>query len=103
MLRLIIQIIAGKVSPNAYNIVNNITSYLPDLFPLSSLSLLLFDLLSIKSKDFDTTTWENILDPTVTDTKKKFIALGIQTVVFWIILFAIDYFVSLTLLTRVIK
>lgn len=97
MLRLIIQIIAGRVSPNAYDFVNNITSYLPDLFPLSSLSLLLYDILSIKTKDWATTTWDDLLDPIVADTKKKFIALGIQTVVFWVILFVIDYFVSILL------
>jgi ABC-type multidrug transport system ATPase subunit len=92
MLRLIIQIIAGRVSPNAYDVVSKATSYLPDMFPLSSLSLLLFDLLSISSKDLETMTWEKIFDTQVTDTKKKLIALAIQTVVFWAILFIIDYF-----------
>ncbi len=92
MLRLIIQIIAGRVSENSYQIVNDITSYLPDLFPLSSLSLLLYDLLSIKMND-KPLTWDMVLDPKVSDTNKKFIALAIQTVAFWIILFIIDYVV----------
>ena len=100
MLRLIIQIIAGRVSENSYEIVNNITSYLPDLFPLSSLSLLLFDLLSIKMSD-KPLTWETVLDPKVSDTKKKFIALAIQTIAFWIILFIIDYLVSVAVSHRI--
>lgn len=94
MLRLIIAIIVNKVSPDAFNVVNNVTKYLPDLFPLSSLSLLLYELLSITRNDLKTVTWEKILDADYTDTKKKLIALAIQTVVFWVILFVIDYFVS---------